>query len=119
MKNATTIDNLKLRLGWGLVGSQNIPDNYAWLATYATSTTNWGSGLIAANTPNEDLTWESTSSSNIGVDLSLFKGRIEFIADAYYKKTNNLLLQASLPAYVGLPGRLKQSAMGEFGIIRK
>jgi len=105
MKNATTIDNLKLRLGWGLVGNQNIPDNYAWLATYATSTTNWGSGLIAANTPNEDLTWESTSSSNIGVDLSLFKGRIEFIADAYHKKTNNLLLQASLPAYVGTSGQ--------------
>ncbi|MBP9017906.1 MAG: TonB-dependent receptor, partial [Paludibacteraceae bacterium] len=105
MKDNLTIDNLKLRLGWGLVGNQNIPDNYAWLATYTTSTTNWGTGLIAANTPNEYLTWESTSSSNIGVDLSLFKSRIEFIADMYYKKTNNLLLQASLPAYVGTSGQ--------------
>ena len=99
------IDNLKFRLGWGLVGNQNIPDNYAWLATYATSTTNWGTGLIAANTPNEDLTWESTSSSNIGLDISLFKSRIDFSADVYYKKTNNLLLQASLPAFVGTSGQ--------------
>jgi TonB-linked SusC/RagA family outer membrane protein len=105
MKNAKAIDNLKLRLGWGLVGNQNIPDNYAWLATYNTSTTNWGTGLIAANTPNESLTWESTSSSNIGIDLSLLKNRIELVADVYYKKTNNLLLQASLPAYVGTTGQ--------------
>ncbi|MCE5330666.1 MAG: TonB-dependent receptor [Bacteroidales bacterium] len=105
MKDISVINNLKLRLGWGLVGNQNIPDNYAWLATYTTATTNWGTGLIAANTPNEDLTWESTNSSNIGFDLGLFKNRIELIVDAYYKKTNNLLLQASLPAYVGTSGQ--------------
>ncbi len=98
------INNLKLRAGWGLVGNQNIPDNYAYLATYRTSTSNWGTGLIASNTPNADLKWESTSSSNIGVDLGLFKNRIEFIADVYYKKTKNLLLQASLPAFAGTSG---------------
>ena len=105
LKDNSVINNLKLRLGWGLVGNQNIPDNYAWLATYTTATTNWGTGLIAANTPNEDLTWESTSSSNLGLDLNLFENRIEFIADFYYKKTKNLLLQASLPSYVGTSGQ--------------
>ena len=105
LKDNTVINNLKLRLGWGLVGNQNIPDNYAWLAAYTTATTNWGTGLIAANTPNEDLSWESTSSSNVGLDLSLFQNRIEFIGDVYYKKTQNLLLQASLPAYVGTSGQ--------------
>lgn len=105
LKHQAVVSNLKLRLGWGLVGNQNIPDNYAWLAAYTTATTNWGTGLIAANTPNEDLTWESTSSSNIGLDLNLFGNRIGFIADVYYKKTKNLLLQASLPAYVGTSGQ--------------
>ena len=105
LKHSGVINNLKLRLGWGLVGNQNIPDNYAWLAAYTTATTNWGTGLIAANTPNEELTWESTSSSNFGVDLNLFGNRVEFIADVYYKKTKNLLLQASLPAYVGTSGQ--------------
>jgi TonB-linked SusC/RagA family outer membrane protein len=98
------ISNLKLRLGWGLVGNQNIPDNYAYIATYGTATTNWGTGLIATNTPNADLTWESTNSSNIGLDLSLLKNRIEFIADVYYKETKNLLMLASLPAYAGTSG---------------
>ncbi len=105
LKQNRVINNLKLRLGWGLVGNQNIPDNYAWLAAYTTATTNWGTGLIAANTPNEALTWESTGSSNFGVDLNLFGNRIDFIADVYYKKTKNLLLQASLPAYVGTSGQ--------------
>lgn len=104
LKDNPLINNLKLRAGWGLVGNQNIPDNYAYLATYRTSTSNWGTGLIASNTPNADLKWESTSSSNIGVDFGLFKNRIEFIADVYYKKTKNLLLQASLPAFAGTSG---------------
>lgn len=98
------IRDLKLRLGWGLVGNQNIPDNYAYIATYGTAITNWGTGLIAQNTPNESLKWESTESYNLGLDLSLWNRRIDFTADVYYKKTKNLLLQASLPAYVGTSG---------------
>ncbi|MDR1984643.1 MAG: TonB-dependent receptor [Prevotellaceae bacterium] len=98
------VNNMKLRFGWGLVGNQNIPDNYAYISTYRTIATNWGTGLLASNTPNENLEWESTNSSNIGLDLSLFKNRIEFIADFYYKKTNNLLMQASLPVYSGTAG---------------
>jgi TonB-linked SusC/RagA family outer membrane protein len=95
------INNLKLRFGWGLVGNQNIPDNYAYLPTYVSAGTD---GVRANNTPNPDLKWESTSSSNVGVDLSLFRNRIELIADVYYKKTNNLLFLASLPAFVGASG---------------
>ena len=104
LKDNALISNLKLRLGWGQVGNQNIPDNYAYIATYGTAITNWGTGLIASNTPNANLTWETTTSGNVGMDLSLFKNRIEFIADVYYKKTNNLLLQASLPVYAGTSG---------------
>jgi hypothetical protein len=67
-------------------------------------TANWGTGMLSGNTANPDLTWESTASSNIGVDLGLFKNRIELTADLYYKKTENLLLQLPLPAYVGTTG---------------
>lgn len=105
LKDNPVINNLKLRLGWGLVGNQNIPDNYAWLAAYSASITNWGTGLLASNTPNANLTWESTSSSDIGVDLNMFDDRIQFVGDVYYKKTKNLLLQAALPAYVGTSGQ--------------
>ena len=105
LKDDPCINNLKLRLGWGVAGNQNIPVSYPYLASYGVSPSNWGGGLIAQNLPNEDLTWESTDSYNIGIDLSLFKNRIEFVGDVYYKKTRNLLLESILPAYVGVSGQ--------------
>ncbi|MDR1683730.1 MAG: TonB-dependent receptor [Candidatus Symbiothrix sp.] len=100
MKNVETIDNLKLRLGWGKVGNQNIPD-YAFTATLRSVATPWGTGQVASNTANPDLTWETTDASNLGFDLSILKNRIEIVFDAYYKKTDNLLLSVQLPAYLG------------------
>lgn len=104
LKDNNVINNLKLRLGWGEVGNQRVP-SYAYTAIYSTVATNWGTGLLAGNTPNKDLQWETTNSSNIGLDLNLFQNRIEFIADFYYKKTKNLLLQLPLPSYVGTSGQ--------------
>ena len=105
LKDNAIIDNLKLRLGWGVVGNQNIPVEFPYLASYGISTTNWGAGLVAQNLPNEELTWESTDSGNLGVDLNLFKNRVEFVADIYYKKTRNLLLESILPSSVGISGQ--------------
>ena len=56
-----------------------------------------GTGFYAGNYPNRSPKWEETNSYNIGLDLALFDNRVELIADAYYKKTDNLLMQASLP----------------------
>jgi len=104
IKNISSINNLKLRLGWGRVGNQNVED-YSYTSTYTSVATNWGTGLLASNTPNQDLKWETTSSSNVGLDLGLFDNRVEIIADVYYKKTKNLLLRLPLPAYVGTSGQ--------------
>ena len=104
LKTNETINNLKLRAGWGLVGNQSVPD-YAYTSIYGTSATNWGSGQIATNTANPNIGWEKTSSTNIGLDLGLFNNRIELVADVYYKKTNDLLLTLALPAYVGTTGQ--------------
>lgn len=104
LKGSSVVSNLKLRAGWGLVGNQNIPDNNAWKPVYNTTTTPWGTGLLAGNTPNESLTWESTSSANIGFDLGLLNDRIDLVVDFYLKRTNDLLMVASLPAFVGTGG---------------
>ncbi|MEN2402510.1 TonB-dependent receptor [Flavobacterium sp. MC2016-06] len=109
LKNSTTVNNLKLRLGWGAVGNQNVPNN-AYTSTYSASATNWGTGLLAANTANKDLQWETTYSSNAGLDVGLFNNRVELVADVYYKKTKNLLLALPLPAYVGTTGQGSTSA---------
>jgi len=97
------INNLKLRLGYGAVGNQSVP-NYAFTSIYAASPTPFGTGLLAANTANPDLKWETTYSTNVGLDLNMFNNRIEFIADAYYKKTEDLLLLAPYPDYSGTSG---------------
>ncbi|WP_308991275.1 TonB-dependent receptor [Mariniflexile litorale] len=109
LKNSSTINNVKLRLGWGVVGNQNVPNN-AYTSTYRAVATNWGTGLLAGNTANTDLKWETTYSSNVGLDLSLFNNRIELIADVYYKKTKDLLLEVPLPAFVGTSGNGSTSA---------
>lgn len=54
-----------------------------------------------ANNANPDLKWETTYSTNIGIDFTVLDGRIEFIADWYYKKTKDLLLKLDLPAFLG------------------
>ena len=98
------INNLKLRAGWGKVGNQNSPD-YAFTATLRSVVTPWGTGLIAQNTPNPNVKWEMTDAFNAGLDLSFLRDRIELVFDAYYKRTNNLLLRAQLPAYLGTSQR--------------
>ncbi|MDT0643562.1 TonB-dependent receptor [Zunongwangia sp. F363] len=103
LKNSEVINNLKLRLGYGAVGNQFVPNN-AYFSVYSGSATPFGTGLLASNTANPDLQWETTYSSNIGLDLNMFNNRIEFIADAYYKKTEDLLLLAPYPDYSGTTG---------------
>ncbi len=103
LEEAAVLNNLKLRAGWGSTGNQNVSD-FAYMALLSYKTTPWGTGVLTGNTANPDLTWETTDSYNVGVDLALFENRIEFIADLYYKKTRNLLLQLPLPAYLGSSG---------------
>lgn len=103
-KTSNVISNLKLRLGWGSTGNQNVSD-WAYMAMLSSKSTPWGTGVLNGNTPNPDLKWETTTSWNVGFDLSLFRNRIEFIFDWYYKKTDDLLLQLPLPAYIGSYGQ--------------
>lgn len=93
------LNNLKLRLGWGLVGNQNA-GSYAYGAPISTVGTVWGPGYYQSRFSNSDLKWERTKSWNVGIDFAVLNNRIEFIVDAYYKKTDNLLMDAPLPSYV-------------------
>ncbi len=100
LQDNKTINNLKLRLGWGATGNQNVQDWAAW-AMLANYTTPWGVGVLNANNANPDLKWETTYSTNVGFDLSLFNSRIDIVFDWYYKKTKDLLMMLDLPAYLG------------------
>ena len=93
------LSNAKLRVGWGLVGNQQI-GNYAYGVKMGTKLTASGTGYYSANYANKDLKWESTKAWNLGLDLAFLNNRIEFIVDWYYKNTDNLLMEGVLPGYV-------------------
>lgn len=97
------INNLKFRVSYGEVGNSNVSSfAYQRMGNFVQSI--WGNSIQTANIANPDLTWESTRSWNAGLDLNLFNNRVEFIFDAYIKKTKDLLLQQDFPGYVGTTG---------------
>lgn len=103
MQDVKFISDLKLRGGWGQNGNQEGLSNYASYGlnayTRRTPTTPPSGPAVTPPTyaPNPDLKWETTTQTNIGVDLSMLQGRLTFTADAYLKKTNDLLLNVPLP----------------------
>ncbi|GGH60041.1 TonB-linked SusC/RagA family outer membrane protein [Filimonas zeae] len=92
--------NLKVRLGYGKVGNSNVRQ-FAYTANISNVPTTWGNGSLIANVPNPDLTWESTDSYNLGLDLGILDNRVEIVADVYLKRTNQLLLELTLPGITG------------------
>ena len=107
IKNLNIFSELKLRGSWGIIGNQaitayqtisamNSGSNYPYSGNDATDL-----GFIIANPPNPNLKWESTTQSNIGLDVSVFKGRLNATVDLYLKTTRDLLLNRTLAGYTG------------------
>jgi len=103
MQSFEFIDNLMLRGGWGRNGNQEGISNYArfGLINYSRRPgTNPMSGPAATQVTygNPDLRWETTEQTNIGFDLAMFNNRVLVNADAYYKRTDDVLLNVQLSA---------------------
>lgn len=71
LKEVEWLSNLKLRAGYGVVGNSNVA-SFAYTSILNNTETIWGSGQALSRLPNEGLTWETTKSFNIGLDLSFF-----------------------------------------------
>lgn len=105
LKNVRFLNVLKLRAGFGTTGQQDIPTS-AYLGGLSTSTRyNFGTtlvnGVLITSLPNADIRWESTQSTNFGLDFGLFKNRLSGSLDYYQQKTDGLLIQKQLPASNG------------------
>jgi len=100
MKNQKIIDNLKLRLSYGQTGNSNIPE-FQYMARMGNSFYGDQLGLVPASLPNPDLKWETTIQYNMGLDLSILKGRVDLTLDIYDKITTDMLYQAIIPAQSG------------------
>jgi TonB-dependent starch-binding outer membrane protein SusC len=98
-------DELKLRVGWGRVGNDRIAE-YAWFGSVATDANYTIGDVIRPGTrptslENKSLRWETTSQTDIGLDIAFFNSRISITIDAYLKNTNDLLLNKPIPTSSG------------------
>ncbi|NLU95366.1 TonB-dependent receptor [Chitinophaga sp. Ak27] len=101
LKQVKEVNELKLRLGYGLTNNQNIRD-YAYTSTLATVATGLtGIAQLTQNVGNPFVQWEKTKYANIGLDGTLFNWRINFSVDFYNRRTDGLVLQIPLPLYSG------------------
>lgn len=100
-----TVNEFKIRGSWGKVGSQQV-GLYSYMPTYNQQTYIFNgmpaNGFRQVNLANQDISWESTSQFNLGLDGSLFNGLINFSFDYYNKRTEDILLLVPIPATVGL-----------------
>lgn len=107
MKDVEWISDLKVRAGWGQQGNQEGLSDYAWVRTYNTNYFDWTMEGQEDSTPtlggvsnggNRELTWETTSQANVGIDFSILDNRVNFTLDGYYKYTTNLLMNVPMPS---------------------
>ncbi len=107
IKNLNIFSELKLRGSYGIIGNQAISAyktiasmmsgyNYPYNGNDATNL-----GFVIANPENPNLKWESTTQSNVGLDIGIFKGRLIATVDLYLKTTKDLLLNRTLPGFTG------------------
>ncbi|KIX21685.1 TonB-dependent receptor [Flavobacterium sp. 316] len=104
LQNSKFVTDLKLRLGYGITGQQDINDRLSYLQQYVTGNNQsqyfFGNlpNPIAVSTPyNPNLKWEETTTYNVGFDYGLFNNRITGTIDAFYKKSEDLLVRSALP----------------------
>ena len=103
------LSNLKVRASWGKNGVDNFPD-----FRFSTQTTTGGNnnyyfgkqaGMIygskADHLANEDLKWEESEQTDLGIDLGFLNNALTFSVDYYVKKTNGMIIQMPIPSYVG------------------
>lgn len=102
-------NNVKLRLGWGVTGQQEINDYYAYLARYQFSFDNaryqFGDDFITTIRPNgydANIRWEETTTYNAGLDFSIVRDRLSGTLDVYQRNTKDLLNNIPVPAGTNL-----------------
>jgi TonB-linked SusC/RagA family outer membrane protein len=105
LKGSPVFSNLKLRLGYGETGQQDIGGDYPYIPRYtmgnSTAQYQFGNTFYSVFRPvgyDANIKWEETSTYNVGIDFGLLRGRLSGSIDGYYKKTEDLLSVIPVPA---------------------
>ena len=113
MKNVTWIDELKLRLGWGKTGQQDVGKDFYYTPAYTVGNPYaqypFGDTYYETLRPgayNADLTWEKTTTYNAGLDFTALNGRFGVNVEGYYRKTTDLLSEVDIAGGTNFSNRL-------------
>ncbi len=104
LKNVDAISDFKVRAGWGITGQQEGIGDYTYFATYTQNSQGAYYPVVGDGTTyrpdayNTDLTWEKTTTYNVGIDLSFLNDRLTATVDYYYRKTTDLINTAYVAA---------------------
>ena len=97
--------NTKIRASWGKNGNENIGDLRFIALAASGNNAIFGNQVVNGTKPsiipNKDLRWEESTQTDVGIDLGFFNNALTFSADYYYKKTDGMLMDMQVPAYVG------------------
>lgn len=103
MSDQNIISFGKLRVSWGKLGNQEI-GNYAYTATLGASGNYFfnqdadkQAGMVQTSVPNEEIKWETTRSTNIGIDLGFLDNKVQTTFELFDKKTTDILMQLAMP----------------------
>ena len=107
LKDADWLYNLKLRLGWGEIGNQGSVPPYQNVTTASTGMNyTWGGQFIPGSaftsSGNDEIKWETSTTTNIGVDFGFFDGKLNGTFEYFNKVTSDMLLQVPVPGQAGL-----------------
>lgn len=113
MKGIGALSNLKLRLGWGKTGQQDVGDDYPAQSKYTTSRQGYYypidgvySPTLRPNTYDPDIKWEETTTQNIGLDFGFLNNRISGSVEYYFRETEDLLNEVTIPSGSNFSNRL-------------
>src|SRR5690606_33626560 len=103
--NVGFIDELKLRASWGQLGNQDVP-LYSYYSSISLTQPYWFGGSVqdgaaATSLANQELSWETTTVTDVGFDAAFMQGRLSLTSDIYNRRTEDILLNVPIPDMVG------------------
>lgn len=117
MKEQSVFDNLKLRVSWGKLGNQNIgrsgnKDYFPYISTltqsysgddktYYTYDNKLAPGVAITQLVDPDITWETTTTTDVGLDMGFLKNRLTIEADYFDRRTSDIIVQLPIPMLLG------------------
>ncbi|MCE5346909.1 MAG: SusC/RagA family TonB-linked outer membrane protein [Bacteroidales bacterium] len=108
IKNLDLFSNLKLRASWGQLGNQQIGSDFPYASSISMGTSNFlfNNAIITGATQdvlaNSAIKWETTETTNFGLDLGFLNQKLTLTAEYYIRKTNDILLRLPIPLVIGL-----------------